>query len=173
MEPAQHSKCKCTPNAGHVTLWLCKCLMSKWRVMCIDHFRGCATLTSRTNSLFVPGYIVLERTGLRGYNHKSHFRRFSNGLKSSSTLMSCHCWNEISQRHRVAPQLLLAVQTAMTEERKVGDLHRSGSIIEQTFCNSMLLLPPGLTPLWSVGSIPDEKLTCVDFRTHPIHKRNG
>ena len=140
----------------------------------IAHFCGCSTLFN-SNS-FEPDLEAKSLVVLRTQNcqewaveaviTKARFRRVPKDVKDSCTMISLHCQIEVAKRRSIALNLLMAVRTAMVEEAVDfvgGDFtgtswrRKRDSIVEQALSDAMLPLPPGSTPLWGPGRIPNER----------------
>ena len=100
---------------------------------------------------------------------RATFGRIPRNGKSHFTVMSLHINNKYAKKREFAKHLLLAVRTVMHQEQVdmvAGDFNgaawrrRSGSdprpisMIEETFVNTSLPVPPGPTPLRKPGGVP-------------------
>ena len=152
----------------------------------VTHYAGCAILFNKdtfyTNidvkSIYLhdtrrdlPAQVMEGEQGwvLQGVLSCAIFRRPPVSGQKYFTVLSLHISNIYAKKKGIAKKLILTLRAIMISQEVdlvAGDFngtawrHRGKdnfSTIDEAFLDSILPTPPGATPLWGLGSIPDNR----------------
>ena len=116
---------------------------------------------------------------LQGVISRASFRRQPRNGQKFFTVMSPHINNNYAIKRGIGKKLLLTIRAVMLEEHVelvAGDFNgvrQATSIIEETFADTDLPMPPGPTPLWSQVQYQVNGLTYVVLSSPGTLVKNG
>ena len=131
--------------------------------------------------------LILSSTGeqglvLQGVLSRASFRRAASGQKAF-TVVSLHISNVYAKKKGIAKKIVQTMRAKMISQDidlVAGDFNGTAwrsrsrdnlSTVDEVFSDCALLTPPGTTPLWGPGSIPDSWADVCAFLKPPGSQR--
>ena len=118
---------------------------------------------------------------LQGVLSRAIFRRPPVSEQKYFTVLSLHISNIYAKKKVIAKKRILTLRAVMISQEVdlvAGDFNGTAwryrgkdSTIDEAFMDSILLTPPGPTPLWGPGSIPDNWADVCGFLKPPGSQR--
>ena len=162
----------------------------------VTHHAGCAILFNKdtfhhdinVKSTYlhdtrrgVPDQIIEGEQGwvLQGVLSRASFRRAAMSGQRYFTVLSLHISNIYTKKKGIAKKLILTIRATMISQEinlVAGDFNGTAwrcssrnniSTIDEAFSDSALPAPPGPTPLWTPGSIPNNWADVCGFLKPP------
>ena len=159
----------------------------------VTHFAGCATLFNKdtfypdisVKSIYLhdtrrilPDRFVEGEQGwvLQGVVSRASFRRAASSGQTAFTVLLLHIKNVYAKKRGIAKRIIQAVRPLLTYQDIdfiAGDFSGTAwrcrsrdnlSTIDEAFSDCALPTPPGLTPLWRPGSIPNNWADVCGFK---------
>ena len=118
-----------------------------------------------------------------GYARGASFRRPPLSGQKTFTVLSLHISNIYAKKRSIAKKLILTIRAIMIGQQidlVAGDFNGTAwrcsnrdniSTIDEAFADSALPTPPGPTPLWGPGSIPNNWADVCGFLIPPDSDR--
>ena len=133
----------------------------------------------------VPDHIVEGEHGwvLQGVVSRASFRRAAASGQKFFTVLSLHISNIYAKKKGIAKKLILTLRAIMISQEVdlvAGDFNGTAwrcrnkdniSTFDEAFSDCALLTPPGPTPLWGLGSIPNNWVDVCGFLKPPGSQR--
>ena len=168
----------------------------------VTHFAGCATLFNKdtfypdisVKSIYLhdtrrglPDQIIEGEQGwvLQGVLSRASFRRAAVSGQKFFTVLSLLIGNIYAKKKGIAKKLILTLRAIMISQEVdlvAGDFNGTAwrcrsrdnlSTIDEAFSDCALPTPPGPTPLWGPGSIPNNWADVCGFLNHPALSVSG
>ena len=162
----------------------------------VTHYAGCAILFNKdtfypnvdVKSIYLhdirqdlPEQVMEGEQGwvLQGVLSLASFRRPAVSGQKFFTVLSLHISNIYAKKKGIAKKLILTLRAIMISQEVdfvAGDFNGTAwryrskdnlSTIDEAFTDCALLTPPGPTPLWGPGSIPDNWADVCGFLKPP------
>ena len=166
----------------------------------VTHYEGCALLFNKdtfypnvdVKSIYIhdtrrdlPDHVMERKQGwvLQGVLSRAIFRRSPVSGQKYFTVLSLHISNIYAKKKGIAKKLVLTLRAVMISQEVdlvASDFNGTAwryrgkdnlSTIDDGFMDSILPTPPGPTPLWRPGSIPDNWADVCGFLKPPCSQR--
>ena len=162
----------------------------------VTHYGGCAALFNKdtfypnidVKSIYLhdirrdlPDQVMEREQGwvMQGVLSRATFRRPPVSGQETFTVLSLHLNNIYAKKRGIAKKLILTIRATMIGQQidvVAGDFNGTAwrcsnrdniSTIDEAFANCALPTPPGPTPLWGPGSIPNDWADVCGFLKPP------
>ena len=166
----------------------------------VTHYAGCAILSNKDTFYTnidvksinlhdtrrdLPNQVMEGEQGwvMQGVLSRASFRRSSVSGQKYFTLLSPHTSKIYAKKKGIAKKLILTLRARMIHQEVdlvAGDFNGTAwrcrskdnlSTIDEAFTDCALPTPPGPTPLWGPGSVPDNWADVCGFLRPPVSQR--